>query len=99
MKNFGLGEVIATPTVWMLIDTNADFSLFTTLCLSRYIAGDWGDISDEDKSLNDKAVKEGDRIIASYLIPQEVEGICEDRIWISTEGDRSLTMLLFPGDY
>lgn len=98
-KTFKLGQVVATAAVWELIDTNEGFSLFISLCLSRYIAGDWGDIDDEDKALNDNALEEGDRIMASYQIPLEVEEVYEDRIWIITEADRSVTTLLFPGDY
>lgn len=42
---FGLGNVVATKSVWELIDSNPEFSKFVTLCLSRYIANDWGRIA------------------------------------------------------
>lgn len=98
-KTFSLGNVVATKNVWELIDENPMFSQFVTICLSRYIDNDWGDIPEEDWNANDEAVKNGERIVASYQIPLEVEEVYEDRLWIITEWDRSVTTLLFPGDY
>lgn len=98
-KTFALGNIVATRNVWELIDTNESFSQFVTICLSRYIANDWGDLCEEDKETNDYAVDHGERLLASYVIPEEVEGVFEDRLWIITEWDRSVTTLLFPGDY
>lgn len=96
---FGLGNVVATKYVWELIEENEKFSQFVTICLSRYIANDWGDIEEEDWKANDEAVRNGERLLASYIIPLEVEEVFEDRLWIITEWDRSTTTLLFPGDY
>ena len=53
--------------------------------LRRHFAGDWGEISEGDKKLNDTAVKEGGRILSAY---QTTAG---DRIWIISEADRSVT--------
>lgn len=98
-KTFGLGQVVATRNVWELIDTNESFSQFVTICMSRYIANDWGDLPKEDWEANDKAVIDGERLLASYVIPEWIEEVFEDRLWIITEWDRSVTTLLFPGDY
>lgn len=96
---FALGNVVATRNVWELIDSNEQFSQFVSICLSRYIANDWGELDAEDLEANDHAVRNGERLIASYQIPEEVEEVFEDRLWIITEWDRSVTTLLFPGDY
>lgn len=96
---FSLGNVAATKSVWELIDSNPEFSKFVTLCLSRYIANDWGELPEEDWKLNDESVKNGERLLASYQIPEYIEEVFEDRLWIITEWDRSVTTLLFPGDY
>lgn len=98
-KTFALCKVVATRNVWELIDTNESFSQFVTICMSRYIANDWGDICREDWEANDQAVTNGERLLASYVIPEDVEEVYEDRLWIITEWDRSVTTLLFPGDY
>lgn len=78
-KTFALGKVVATRNVWELIDTNESFSQFVTICMSRYIANDWGDICREDWEANDQAVINGERLLASYVIPEDVEEIYEDR--------------------
>lgn len=96
---FGLGNVVATRNVWELIDSNEKFAQFVTICMSRYIANDWGDICEEDWKANDDALIHGERLLASYKIPLEIEEVFEDRLWIITEWDRSATTLLFPGDY
>ena len=96
---FALGQVVATRNVWELIDTNETFSQFVTICMSRYIANDWGELDEEDWMSNDYAVQNGERLLASYKIPEDIEGVTEDRLWIITEWDRSATTLLFPDEY
>jgi hypothetical protein len=49
-------------------------------CVNRYINCDWGEMCDEDKALNDDAIKSGeDRIFASY----HKDGM--PKVWIITE--------------
>ena len=67
------------------------------------ICKDWGDLSDEDKRLNDEALHDGSRILSAYILsayilPPEV------KIWIITEatdekGERAATTALLPEDY
>lgn len=46
---------------------DADFCTFVYSSLSRHLNGDWGDMSDEDKSSNDEVVKDGHlRIFSAY---------------------------------
>lgn len=66
-----------------------------TLYLKRHLAGDWGELTDDDKQANQQALKYGDRLFSGY-------DICagdETRLWIITEADRSVTTLLLPDDY
>ena len=60
--------------------------------LSRHARGDWGDICPEDASLNEDALKEGDRLVSVY-------GEGDRKFWIITECDRSVTTVLMPEDY
>ena len=62
--------------------------------LNRYLSGDWGDLPQEDKDMNDTAVKHpgSTRILARYNL------LCGD-IYIITEWDRSYTTLLFCNEY
>lgn len=66
-----------------------DFSLFVTESMLRYCKNDWGELPQEDKRMNDLAVKNNDdRIVARY-----------GDIYIITEWDRSYTTILFRDEY
>jgi hypothetical protein len=107
MKYEELGKLVETAAVEKLREENAGFDEFVTSCLFRYTNNDWGELSDGDKRMNDDAVKTGnDRILASYPFPDDtlweaVNGLggAESKLWIITEWDRSVTTLLFPGEY
>lgn len=98
-KTFEIGQVVATRAVWELIDEDQKFNDFVSVCLSRYIMFDWGDTCDEDWEANNKAVLDGERVLAVYNIPETIESNFEEHLWIITERDRSTTTLLFPSDY
>ncbi|PYC25239.1 hypothetical protein DMX02_04050 [Pseudomonas jessenii] len=59
----------------------------------RHIQGDWGDICDEDRGLNEEALMSGNRLMSVYNINDEL------KIWIITEADRSVTTILLPEEY
>ena len=98
-KTFELGQVVATAAVWELMESNSKFKAFVSGCLSRYILYDWGDTCQEDWQTNNDAVENGERVLAVYDIPDEIEDVFECHLWIITEWDRSATTLLFPSDY
>ena len=62
--------------------------------LRRHLHGDWGDLSDDDRQLNDAALQSGeDRLFSSYQVTRDL------KLWIITEWDRSVTTLLLPSEY
>jgi hypothetical protein len=62
--------------------------------LRRHLGGDWGEIDEHDRRRNDAALKSGeDRLFSSYQVKPGLT------LWIITEGDRSVTTLLLPGEY
>lgn len=84
---------VTTAGVHYTMGENANFVLFIYECLDRYNMRDWGDLPEEDKKLNDLAVKRGDeRIVARYNNPH-------GDIYIITEWDRSVTTILFTHEY
>ena len=99
-KKFKLGQLVATPAALEAIK-NANQSLMDFI--RPHIAGEWGNLCDEDKKLNDKAIAnehtagtENDlrgRVLSAY---QTRKGV---KIWIITEADRSITTILLPEDY
>ena len=89
---FQLGELYLTNGIAKTMQYNLEFYNFVRLSLSRYKQCDWGELCDEDKKLNENALKCGDRIFAAY-------GNEKNKIWIITESDRSCTTILFPDEY
>ncbi len=59
--------------------------------LDRHVLGDWGDVCDEDKGLNDDAVQHGDRILRRNTVGKS-------KLWVITEGDRSSTCICCPAN-
>ena len=95
MMKFSLGRLVATKRVADLMGESKEFGEHVSDCLKRYITCDWGEMCEEDKQINDKAVKFGNRILASYENAVQKDW----KIWIVTESDRSVTTVLFPEDY
>lgn len=97
------GTVVMSGEVAAMIEANDQFAEFCTACMGRYAAADWGEMDPEDLAENDKALSEGYRILASYKFPEGMEHDGQlgpdDKLWIITEHDRSVTTLLFPSDY
>lgn len=94
MEKFKKGQLLLTAGVRNLIDEDDSFSCFVADCfINRYCECDWGEMCEEDKALNDEALKSGGRIFAAY----EKEGL--PKIYIITEWNRSATTILFPDEY
>ena len=84
---FPLGQVVITANAAQQLDTIAVHE-----ALRRHAAGDWGDICPDDARENELSLKEGFRLLSAY-------GTSEQRFWIITEADRSVTTVLLPNDY
>ena len=61
--------------------------------LDRHVAGDWGEVPQEDKVENEVSVLNGYRVLSAYRTK------LGERLWILTEADRSLTTILLPEEY
>lgn len=101
MAKFELGNIVATARLHDYMSESEFFNMFVGFCLSLYISGNWGKLDPEDWKLNDESVESGERILASYPIPYELQKEVggEEKIWIITEWDRSVTTILFPDEY
>ena len=92
---FHPGQIVATPGA---LEALQDAGQQPHEFLVRHLDGDWGDLDDEDRSLNDAAVIDGSRILSAYTT-------CKgERLWIITEaaddqGRRLCTTLLLPSEY
>lgn len=90
---FNPGQMVITRGVNDLIASSEEFAKHVMLSIRRHVAGDWGDVCDEDRVTNEMALQEGDRLLSVY----KKEGV--PTIWIITECDRSVTTVLFPDEY
>lgn len=88
-----LGQTVMTRAVGNAVVENYLFYQFAFSSLERYKNHDWGDLPNEDKRMNDSAIKNNDdRIVARYNSEY-------GDIYIITEWDRSYTTILFTHEY
>jgi hypothetical protein len=95
MSKFSLGQVVATPGALEAIAAAGQKPAFF---LDKHASGDWGEVCDSDKRLNDEALVNGERLLSAY---RTLKGV---RIWIITEatddnGQRAATSIILPSEY
>ena len=88
--SFPLGHVVATPGALQALEAAGQQP---SVFLNRHSRGDWGEVNDEDKRVNEFSLRNGFRILSAYTTT------AGDKIWIITEADRSATTLLLPEEY
>jgi hypothetical protein len=92
-QKFDLGRVVSTAGVHAEMESGELDPQAILRSLARHARGDWGDLGDDDKALNDRALADNDgRLFSAYEIGDK-------KIWIITEYDRSVTTVLFPEEY
>jgi len=92
---FLLGRLLSTPGALAAFEESGQTPLEF---VQRHASGDWGDLCDEDRHLNDEAVENGSRILSAYILPTKA------KVWIITEatndqGQRAATTILLPAEY
>ena len=87
-SKFPLGQMVMTPGIRERVS-----SAELLAALVRHVRGDWGDLTDEDRAVNESALRYGGRLMSAYLM---ADG---RRFWIITEADRSRTTALLPDEY
>jgi hypothetical protein len=87
---FPLGQVVTTAgAINAFLNTGEEPLEF----VCRHVAGDWGDLDQEDRQENERSVDEGFRILSSYRLSDGT------KIYVITEADRSSTCILLPEEY
>jgi hypothetical protein len=92
---FSLGQIVATPAALEALEKAGQTP---TEFLQRHARGDWGDVCDEDRRLNDEALGDGSRLLSAYRTS------LGEKLWIITEaaddaGNRAATTVLLPSEY
>lgn len=85
---FSLGQVVSTPGALAAL-SREDIDA----AIRRHVSGDWGEVSEADRTENDLSVREGFRVLSEY------RGQNDCRFWVITEADRSSTTVLLPEEY
>ena len=88
MPKFALGQTVITANAKAVLP-----ELDVVLALQRHHSGDWGDVDDHDRQVNEDALRNGDRLVSIY---KSVRG---QKFYVITEWDRSVTTVLLPEDY
>lgn len=87
---FPLGRLMATPGAIRLCES---LGVEIASYVFRHGQGDWGDLGEEDRAENELSLKAGFRLLSAYALPGD------ERLWIITEADRSVTTALLPEEY
>lgn len=86
---FQVGKVVSTPIAFIHL---LNHDMHPLDFVRRHVAGDYGDICDDDILANTHALHNGLRILSSYLIGRE-------KVYVITEADRSVTTVLLASEY
>ena len=87
---FSAGHIVATPGALEAFDASGESPL---TFLQRHLAGDWGELDDDDVRENELSLQHDWRILSCYRLSTGV------KFWIITEADRSATTFLLPSEY
>jgi hypothetical protein len=87
---FEMGQLVMTPGADETLRTAQQVPLEF---LVRHKNGDWGELPEEDVRENAWSLAHGARLFSAYTTRTE------EKLWVITEGDRSVTTLLLPEDY
>ena len=85
---FVLGQTVITANAKAVLP-----ELDVVLALQRHHSGDWGDVDEHDRQVNENALRNGDRLVSIY------KSVCGQKFYIITEWDRSVSTVLLPEDY
>jgi len=87
---FELGQMVATPGAMETMERGLHIP---PEFLLRHKRGDWGELDDDDKHANEDALLHGSRLLSAYHTR------LGEKLWVTTEWDRSVTTLLLPDEY
>ena len=87
---FSLGHLLSTPGALAALE---EAGVEPSELLGRHVTGDWGNLDEEDKVLNNQALVDDTRILSAYILSTGT------KVWIISEADKSATTILLPHEY
>ena len=88
-------EFYVTAGINAAIEQNICFAREVFGATIRYTAGDWGDMCESDRAMNEQALQRGGRILAAYTTSLGRMYIITD----DTTASRLVTTVLFADEY
>lgn len=98
MSLFETGTVVMTCGIRDLVYSDEHAEEVVQNCLERHCKGDWGDLCEDDKAMNDESLEAErnggwtDSLFSSYETDV-------GKIYVITECDRSATTILLSDEY
>jgi hypothetical protein len=88
---FRLGRITVSNQVFSIIREQGRWEV--SAILRAHASGYWGELDREDIAQNERKLATGGKLFSAFTL------LSGSRIWITTEGDRSLTLLTTPEEY
>lgn len=88
-RRFDLGACVITPAAREHLQA---CGVTPAALLTRHATGDWGEVCDEDRFLNERAIVTKARILSAYLI-------AGDMVWVETCAEWSGTTVLMAREW
>lgn len=84
---------VMTNGIRETLSESKKFAKEICVLLKRYLHQDWGDLTEEDKQINDEAYKnKNDRVLARYETSQGI-------VYVINESYGNITTILFANEY
>ncbi len=87
---FPFGQIVTSPGVLAALQ-EAEQSVGEFL--QRHGTGDWGEVDEDHRQQNARALERGLRLLSIYRTCRDTE------LWCITEAGRSVTLLVLPEEY
>ncbi len=84
MRKFKLGKLVVTPHAAHVLQQSGSSA---DMVLSRHAAGDWGEVSEQEREINERALDEHFNLVSNYRMTDD------QFITVFTKADRSMTMI------
>lgn len=85
---FPSGSICVTPSIVNNVPRKT-----LDWCFIQHFQGNWGFLCEEDWKENEFSLVNGFRLFSVYYVS------LDEKIWIITEADRSVTTALYPSEY
>jgi hypothetical protein len=84
MRKFEVGNLVVTPSAAQVLEQSGSSA---DEVLARHAQGDWGDVSQQEREVNERGLNEQFSLVSNYRMTDD------QFITAFTKADRSMTMI------